>query len=397
MSRAGQWSRPGAPSQHSRAAGRAELVHGLLHGTDANPPAACRNSKIGFTQAEAGGGPVDSKRVLPNDPAKSENQGSRRHGPGWPPSLPVLGVRGSAWGATRPVKAASTAAPLRSPATAGPTPAAPPHRQGVPPRPLRLQPRLGFRAGLRAGQYARQRRAGGAILPDRLAAHPLLPLQLHRGQAGVEQVLQWPPAQRVDPRPHRGMIVAPVAKPQPHRATVSNSKKPGVASGHSVRRGISPRNRLPSRVVVRRRRSRRAGAAADPAWRGWPRAGPGAGRPPAGDGRSGSGQPLGQAGLQAHPTGLEGCQPDGLEWLQQFLRRVFLEPTANEGRTQQDRFGPQRGLAMVAEQFDQFGDPLGLVGGARRFDLWRKLDATPSLDLRIRKQSSFASPPPSPN
>jgi hypothetical protein len=52
---------------------------------------------------------------------------------------------------------------------------------------------------------------------------------------------------------------------------------------------------------------------------------------------------------------------------------------------------------MVAEQFDQFGDPLGLVGGARRFDLWRKLDATPSLDLRIRKQSSFASPPPSPN
>jgi len=51
-----------------------------------------RNSKMGVTQAEAGGRPVDSKWVLPNDPSTWKNEASRRHDPGRPPSLPFLGV-----------------------------------------------------------------------------------------------------------------------------------------------------------------------------------------------------------------------------------------------------------------------------------------------------------------
>ena len=77
-------------------------------------------------------------------------------------------------------------------------------------------PRLGRRADHRAGAPPRQGRAGHAILPRRPAAHPLLLLPLHRGQAVVEQEGQRTPAQRVDPRPHCGVIVARVAKPQPH-------------------------------------------------------------------------------------------------------------------------------------------------------------------------------------
>jgi hypothetical protein len=50
------------------------------------------NSKIGVTQAEAGGGPVDSKWVLPNAPSTWENEASRRHDSGRPPSLPFLGA-----------------------------------------------------------------------------------------------------------------------------------------------------------------------------------------------------------------------------------------------------------------------------------------------------------------
>ena len=75
------------------------------------------------------------------------------------------------------------------------------------------------------------------------------------------------------------------------------------------------------------------------------------------------GQPLGQAGHQAHAIGLQRCQPDRLERRQQFLRRVFPRPAADEGRAQRRvwasaRAGrPSDGRRTVR----QFTDPLGLV------------------------------------
>ena len=117
-----------------------------------------RNSKMGVTEAEAGGGPVDSKGVLPNDPASFENEASRRHDPGRPASLPFLGGRPSSFWPPAPSRlrpASRRFHHLQLPVHL------PPPRKGVQPRPRRPQPRLGRLRHLCAGQHARQRRANG--------------------------------------------------------------------------------------------------------------------------------------------------------------------------------------------------------------------------------------------
>lgn len=77
-------------------------------------------------------------------------------------------------------------------------------------------------------------------------------------------------------------------------------------------------------------------------------------------------EPVGQAGLEALAAGLERDQPDGFERHQQLTGMKLLGLPTHE-RAIQHALGPQRadrGFAVVAEKFDQFGKDLGLVCSA---------------------------------